>query len=233
MHDTGRMNARPGLLTLGLALAALVGGCMPAGGEVAPPATTDGSVGQPSSSASEPTSTDPPATDPPAGAPETTTPTAPTTTAQPTVAPLQEPWRTAELVDVRSGETLTINDLHGRLVVIEPMAIWCTSCRAQQNEARDALASLGRDDIVYISVDVDPNETEPDLARYADERGYPWHFTVASREVARSLAQTFGDQVLSPPSTPKIVVAPDGTADVSFGIKRAAELEAEFSALLP
>ncbi|HUG46886.1 MAG TPA: hypothetical protein VMP67_00560, partial [Candidatus Limnocylindria bacterium] len=147
----------------------------------------------------------------------------------------QDVWRTAALLDVRSGATLVINDLvgQGRLVVIEPMAIWCSSCRTQQNEAREALARLGRDDIVYISLDVDPNETEPDLARYADERSWPWHFVVASREVARSLAQVFGDQVLSPPSTPKIVVAPDGTAEVSFGLKRAAQLEADFAALLP
>jgi hypothetical protein len=144
-----------------------------------------------------------------------------------------DPWLTAELRDVRSGETIRIADLAGRLVVIEPMAIWCTSCRAQQNEARDALAALGRNDIVYISLDVDPNETEADLARYADERGYPWHFVVASRELARSLAERFGDQVLSPPSTPKIIVPPSGAPAVSFGIKRAPELESELSALAP
>jgi thiol-disulfide isomerase/thioredoxin len=155
--------------------------------------------------------------------------------ATPPVSVPADLWRTAELRDVRSGEPLVVNELTraGLLVVIEPMAIWCTSCRTQQNEARTALAGLARDDLVYISLDVDPNETEPDLARYADERDYPWHFAVASRDVARSLAQAFGDQVLSPPSTPKIVVARDGQAEVSFGIKRADQLEAEFAALLP
>jgi thiol-disulfide isomerase/thioredoxin len=155
--------------------------------------------------------------------------------ATPPVSVPADLWRTAELRDVRSGEMLVVNELTraGLLVVIEPMAIWCTSCRTQQNEARTALAGLARDDLVYISLDVDPNETEPDLARYADERDYPWHFAVASRDVARSLAQAFGDQVLSPPSTPKIVVARDGQAEVSFGIKRADQLEAEFAALLP
>jgi thiol-disulfide isomerase/thioredoxin len=155
--------------------------------------------------------------------------------AAPPVSVPDDLWRTAELRDVRSGETLVVNELTraGLLVVIEPMAIWCTSCRIQQNEARTALAELARDDIVYISLDVDPNETEPDLARYADERDYPWHFVVASRDVARSIAQDFGDQVLSPPSTPKIVIARDGQAEVSFGIKRADQLQAEFAALLP
>jgi hypothetical protein len=176
-----------------------------------------------------------PTTTAPTDAPETTAPTSPPTTNDPPAALPDAVWRTSALLDVRSGEMLTINELTaaGRLVVVEPMAIWCSNCRTQQNEARTALAGLGSEAIVYISLDVDPNETEPDLARYADEREYPWHFAVASREVARSLAEIFGDQVLSPPSTPKIVVALDGTAEVTFGLKRAADLEAQLSALLP
>lgn len=160
----------------------------------------------------------------------------PTSTAVPaTPAPTAElpVWQTTELRDVRSGETLRIADLTNRVVVVEPMAIWCTNCRAQQDEARAALAALGGDDIVYISIDVDPNEAESDLARYADDRGYGWHFVVASVDVARSLAESFGDQVLSPPSTPKILITPDGAASVSFGFKSAAELEAELAAHLP
>jgi len=171
---------------------------------------------------------------PPPGAPATPERTSPQPTPDaPPVLP-GEAWRTTALLDVRSGEVLTINELTaaGRLVVIEPMAIWCTNCRLQQNEARTALAALDSGDVVYISLDVDPNETEPDLARYADEREYPWHFAVAPRVVSRSLAEVFGDQVLSPPSTPKIVIAPDGTAEVSFGHKPAAELEAELGALI-
>jgi hypothetical protein len=167
------------------------------------------------------------------GGPATTSPALSASDAQGALP--DDPWRATALRDVRSGETLTINELTsaGRLVVVEPMAIWCTTCRIQQNEARDALASLGSAEVVYISLDVDPNETEPDLARYADHREYPWHFVVATREVARSLAETFGDQVLSPPSTPKIVIGPDGQTELSFGIKKAAELEADLAARLP
>lgn len=143
-----------------------------------------------------------------------------------------EIWRTTELRDVRTGETFRISELGARVVVLEPMAIWCANCRIQQNEVQQALGNLAEEDIAYISLDVDPNETEEDLARYADEAGFGWHFVVASRDVSRSLAQTFGDQVLSPPSTPAIVVAPDGSAQVQFGIRRAGELEAEFSQLL-
>jgi len=214
----------------------VAGGCVGSAKGPPPTAPPDGAT---SSTAATPAAATPAATTPgtspaPTGPAPTATPptgTVPTATAAP-VLPI-DPWRTAQLRDVRSGQLLVINDLYGKLVVIEPMAIWCTNCRAQQNEAREALARLNSAEIVYISLDVDPNESEPDLARYADEREYPWHFVVASRDVARSLALSFGDQVLSPPSTPEIVVRPDGTAEVSFGLTRAAELEARLAALLP
>lgn len=143
-------------------------------------------------------------------------------------------WRTATLVDVRSGETLVIDDLRGKLVVIEPMAVWCTTCHIQQGEVAAALATIGSPDIVYISLDVDPNERADDLAAYADRSGFDWHFVVATSEVARSLAATFGDQILSPPSTPQILVAPSGeVVDQHFGIREAARLVADFTAKLP
>ena len=44
----------------------------------------------------------------------------------------------------------------------------------------------------------------------------------------------FGDQVLSPPSTPIIVVAPTGeVVDQHFGIRRSGRLVEASSALLP
>jgi len=132
---------------------------------------------------------------------------------------------------VRTGATFRVSDFADKVVVVEPMAIWCSSCRAQQDAAREALAGLPADQIVYISLDVDPNETEPDLASYAEERGYPWLFAVASVDVARSLAQTFGDQVLSPPSTPKIVVGTGLDPAVSFGYKSAGDLASELAEL--
>jgi hypothetical protein len=143
-------------------------------------------------------------------------------------------WRSTPLTDVRTGETFTIDGLAGKLVAIEPMAIWCSNCRIQQTEAATALAALASDDLVYISLDVDPNEPPADLAAYSAEEGFDWPYAVASVDVARSLASEFGAQVLSPPSTPLILVGPDGTViEQHVGIRRAAELEALFRQHLP
>ncbi len=143
-------------------------------------------------------------------------------------------WRTSALVDVRTGEPFSIDGLQGRLVAIEPMAIWCTTCRIQQQEAATALAAIASDDLVYVGLDVDPNEPADALAEYADVQGFDWPFAVASPQVSRSLAATFGDQVLSPPSTPLILVGPDGELiDVHFGIRDSNALEAFLRQHLP
>jgi thiol-disulfide isomerase/thioredoxin len=140
-----------------------------------------------------------------------------------------EAWRTATLRDVVSGEDFRIADLQGKVVAIEAMAIWCSTCRIQQLEAQAALAQVDSPDVVYLSLDIDPNERVEDLSEYARREGFDWRFAVAPREVTRSLAATFGDQVLSPPSTPLIVLGPDGdVVEQHIGIKVAGELAALF-----
>lgn len=226
------------LITTLLVLVLVAAACTPSAG----PGATGTPAATSSAAPTAPASVDPP-TPSAAPTPAATGPTVPTqqptqqptqpATEPPTQPPLEHAWLTTELRDVRTGATIRPSDLLGKVIVIEPMAIWCSNCRAQQNEARTALANLGSSDIVYISLDVDPFESEADLALYADDRGYPWHFVVASDDLARKLANEFGDLVLSPSATPKIVIAPDGSADVSYGIKSAAQLEAQLAALLP
>jgi len=84
------------------------------------------------------------------------------------------------------------------------------------------LDRLADPDLVYVSLDVDPNERAEGLADYARREGFAWHFAVASPELSRSLAARFGDQVLSPPATPLLVVGPNGqVVEQGIGIKRA------------
>jgi thiol-disulfide isomerase/thioredoxin len=145
-----------------------------------------------------------------------------------------ELWRTAALRDVMTGEEFRIKDLEGKVVAIEAMAIWCINCRMQQGEAQRALEQVGSSDVVYISLDVDPNERAEDLSAYARREGFDWRFAIAPPDVSRALAATFGDQILSPPSTPLVVLGPDGQLiEKHLGIKGADELAALFKEKLP
>ncbi len=159
----------------------------------------------------------PPAAEPSAGA-----------TREPSSTPvLDQAWATAELVDVETGEPFRIADLAGTTVILEPMAIWCTKCLAQQGHVEEALGQLDRERVAYVLLDVDPNETAKALKDFRRRHGFTGIYAVANRDVARALAAEFGDQVLNPPSTPMILIGADGRVTLTaFGQKRVDEVVA-------
>lgn len=135
------------------------------------------------------------------------------------------------LTDVRSGETFTLAELAADgPVLLEPMAVWCSNCRAQQHEVKRAHETSG---FVSVSLDVDLSETPDDLAAYADREGFDWHFAMADAALYRLLQERFGVAATNPPSTPLIVVEVDGTVrplEFGVGTRSAEQLIAELGA---
>lgn len=126
-----------------------------------------------------------------------------------------------------TGETFRIADHAGKVIIIESMAIWCSNCRAQQGEVKAALERLPPDSVVYIVLDVDPNEDRASLASYREQNGFNGRYTVAGGDVARALAADFGDQFLNPPSTPIVIVGTDGRVTLTeYGRKSADQITA-------
>ena len=115
-------------------------------------------------------------------------------------------WLRIELTDVASGETFTLADLVGQVVAIEPMAIWCPDCKAQQDNVKRVHDEMADDGIRYISLGVDPSERAGALARYAERHGYPWTFARSPIEMSRALSELFGPQILAVPSTPLVIL---------------------------
>jgi thiol-disulfide isomerase/thioredoxin len=126
-----------------------------------------------------------------------------------------------ELVDVRSGETFTLAELaEEKPVLLETMAIWCTTCRSQQQEV---VRAHGLADFHSVGIDVDPNERAPDLAVYAEQQGFDWRFVLADRELVALLTERFGFEVTNPPSTPTFVIRDGSIRALEFGRLRSAE----------
>ncbi len=115
-----------------------------------------------------------------------------------------------ELTDAASGETFTLASLAGEVVAIEPMAIWCSNCKAQQNNVKDAYPDIADAGVTYISLGIDPGENENALARYAERNGFEWTFVKSPTELSSELRDLFGPQILSAPSTPLIVLDANG-----------------------
>jgi len=126
-----------------------------------------------------------------------------------------------ELVDVTSGERFTLGELAAdRPVLLETMAVWCTTCLSQQREVVEAHAIA---DFHSVGIDVDPNEDADDLAEYANREGFDWRFAMADAELVKLLTDLYGFGVTNPPSTPTFVIADGTIRALEFGRVRSAE----------
>jgi thiol-disulfide isomerase/thioredoxin len=135
-------------------------------------------------------------------------------------------WFSAELYDVNTGQTASVIKLQGKVILVETMAIWCPLCLSQQEEVKSLRPLLDqRDDLVFLTLDVDPNENADHLRAYAMRHGFDWIYAIAPAEVAREIGQLYGAQFLNPPSTPMLIIDAEGSAHaLPFGIKSADSL---------
>lgn len=136
-------------------------------------------------------------------------------------------WFDFELTDVQTGETFTMNDYTGKVVLVETMAMWCPNCLLQANEVRKMHKLLKNpDDVISVSLDVDVNEDGASLKDYTEEYGFEWHFAVAPLEVARALGNLYSAQYLNPPLSPMLIIDRNGEVhQVEYGHKDAETLQ--------
>jgi thiol-disulfide isomerase/thioredoxin len=139
---------------------------------------------------------------------------------------LSPTWLDYEFTDAVTGETFSISEFKGKVVLVETMAMWCSNCLRQQNQVKELHSYLGeRDDFVSIGIDVDPNEDIGRLAGYVDQHGFDWLYSVAPPEVLAEIQSSLGGQFLNPPSTPIVLFDKDGQPHpLPFGVKSANQL---------
>jgi thiol-disulfide isomerase/thioredoxin len=136
-------------------------------------------------------------------------------------------WFGATLTDASTGNTFTINDFKGKVVLVETMAQWCPNCKQQQTQVKALHELLGmNNDLVSLGLDIDPNENLVDLKNYVTSNGFDWLYAVAPADVSREIGTLYGDNFLNPPSTPILVIDRKGESHpLPFGIKSADELK--------
>lgn len=134
-----------------------------------------------------------------------------------------------ELTDVRSGESFTLGELSAdRPVLVETMAVWCTTCLSQQ---RQVVMAHELAEFHSVGIDVDPNEDADDLADYAAREGFDWRFVMADAELVQLLTARYGFGVTNPPSTPTFIIVDGQIRALEFGrVRSAEELVAELEA---
>ena len=90
------------------------------------------------------------------------------------------------------GETFTLSDHFGKVIIIDLMAAWCYWCVPQMEELEAVLEEKG-DEIVIVSVDVDKTETSDDVINKFGDYVDKWTFVMDSyKEDVNSRYQVSG-----------------------------------------
>lgn len=138
------------------------------------------------------------------------------------------------MTDAASGQSFSLSDFKGKVVLVATMAMWCPLCLRQQKQVKSLHGLLGeRDDFISVGLDIDPNENLDDLKGYVTSNGFDWWYSVASLDAAREIGQAYGEQFLNPSSTPMFIIDKEGQVHpLPFGVKSAEDLQKALEPLL-
>jgi len=145
-----------------------------------------------------------------------------------TVAPTKTPdWFDMELTDVQTGQTFTMNDYAGKVVLVETMAMWCPTCVIQATQVEKLHEALGNpEDLITVSLDVDLHEDAASLKEYASSYRFDWHFAVAPLGIARALGNLYSAEYLNPPLSPMLIIDREGNVhQLEYGVKNVDTLQ--------
>ena len=163
----------------------------------------------------------------------TPVPVPPTSTLVPTAVSTPAPaattpdWFNMKMTDVNTGQTFTMSDFAGKVVLLETMATWCPTCWKQENEVKKLLGLLGNSqDLVAVSLDVDLKEDEAVLKQFATTGGYNWRYAVGPLLVDRALGNLYSAEYLNPPLAPMLIIdRKGGVYNLPYGVKSAEALQ--------
>ena len=133
-------------------------------------------------------------------------------------------WMTTPLTDVRTGAAFSVSDYKGKIILVEMLATWCSTCKRQQQEIVKLKETTG-DDVVTVGIGVDTNETPEILKSYIEANEFGWQYAVADVDFIREIANLYTANYVNPPAAPILLVDKDGIPrTLPFGVKTADDL---------
>ncbi len=136
-------------------------------------------------------------------------------------------WKDIELEDIKTGKKFKISDFKNKPILLETFAVWCPTCKKQQDQIKKLHNKIG-DDVISISVAIDPTENKDIIKEHFDRYGYDWFFAVDKSDFSKKLVDEFGINVVNAPSAPIVLICEDQkTRLLKFGVKSIDFLEDE------
>lgn len=133
-------------------------------------------------------------------------------------------WLNYDLTDVNTGKSFQISNYKDKnIVLLETFAVWCVNCKQQQDQIKEFHKT--NPDIISISVNADPNDSEETVKEYTSKHGYDWKYVVAPQSFMNLLLDEFGIVIANAPAAPIVLICEDQSyALLPRGIKTAKEL---------
>ena len=75
--------------------------------------------------------------------------------------------------ELANGTTQSLSDLSGKVILVDLMATWCTSCATQNGYLENVYDTLASS-LVILSLTIDRSETVAMMDDYQSDRGLPW-----------------------------------------------------------
>lgn len=123
------------------------------------------------------------------------------------------------------GNSFRLNDFRGKIILIDFMATWCVPCRREMPHYGEVWEKYG-DEIVLMSIDIDPRESEDDLRSFVQE--FPYASWIWAKDTV-NLAQVY--DVSSIPKT--VIIDQDGYIQFTHvGLTDASTFTGEIERLL-
>lgn len=139
-------------------------------------------------------------------------------------------WFQNELVNAVNGDSFTLSDYYGQVVVAIFVRIDCLECLKQQEEIKSLAGTPG---LVMVSLDVNAGDSQDDLKQYAQNYGFDWVFGTDSSDLAREISASYGQQFTDPSSAPILVIDRQGKVTLlPLGFKSADDLKNAIQPLL-
>jgi len=76
-----------------------------------------------------------------------------------------------------SGETITLSQFKGKIIILQAMASWCPSCKLQVQQIKPVYEKYADSGLVVISLDIQPERSSlQDLKNFKTNFGGDWYF---------------------------------------------------------